>query len=210
MCLAVWGAEIRSAQNKTPVVDRSEAPWSCRFLTSRSNAFCSLSSCCSARPSSTNLRSSYCATSWRSCGTRVGTNISVGRPMVLRSGTRDAWLHRRWTRRSRCTRPGRPPVDRDLRALVAEMASANSLWGAPRIHGCGLTRPATNVSRRPNAATIGRFRSSRTDEDVASLRIALTGRRFRLTSALVARSPPPATASTLAPLPVGPKREGTI
>jgi hypothetical protein len=45
------------------------------------------------------------------------------------------WLRRRWTRRSRHARAGRPPVHHDLRTLVAKMASANPLWGAPRIHG---------------------------------------------------------------------------
>jgi hypothetical protein len=30
---------------------------------------------------------------------------------------------------------GRPPLDHQLRRLVAEIAAANPLWGAPRIHG---------------------------------------------------------------------------
>src|SRR3989442_583433 len=30
---------------------------------------------------------------------------------------------------------GRPPVTAEIRALVAQMAAANPLWGAPRIHG---------------------------------------------------------------------------
>ena len=42
-----------------------------------------------------------------------------------------AWL---WTRRSRSL-GGRPKVDAELRRLVREMADANPLWGAPRIHG---------------------------------------------------------------------------
>ena len=45
------------------------------------------------------------------------------------------WLRRRWTRRSAPRPDGRPPVDRQVRALVREMATANPLWGAPRIHG---------------------------------------------------------------------------
>src|SRR3989442_2245276 len=47
------------------------------------------------------------------------------------------WLRRRWTRRSRRRR--RPPIDQEIRALVREMATANPLWGAPRIHGELLT-----------------------------------------------------------------------
>ena len=44
-------------------------------------------------------------------------------------------LRRRWTRRSKRRSQGRPPIDPQVRALVREMATANPLWGAPRIHG---------------------------------------------------------------------------
>jgi putative transposase len=30
---------------------------------------------------------------------------------------------------------GRPPIDRQIRDLVREMATANPVWEAPRIHG---------------------------------------------------------------------------
>jgi hypothetical protein len=33
------------------------------------------------------------------------------------------------------SRPGRPLVDREVRALIRQMSNANPLWGAPRIHG---------------------------------------------------------------------------
>src|SRR5436190_19846624 len=45
------------------------------------------------------------------------------------------WLRRRWIRRSKQRREGRPPIDPQIPALVREMAMANPLWGAPRIHG---------------------------------------------------------------------------
>ncbi len=49
------------------------------------------------------------------------------------------WQRRRfreyWTRLSRRPALGRPPVTAAIRALVARMAAANPLWGAPRIHG---------------------------------------------------------------------------
>src|SRR5256712_13270915 len=45
------------------------------------------------------------------------------------------WLRRRWTRRSQQRHDGRPPIDRQIRALVREMATATPSWGAPRIHG---------------------------------------------------------------------------
>lgn len=49
------------------------------------------------------------------------------------------WQRRRfreyWTRLSGRPPAGRPPVSRQIRALVVLMAQANPLWGAPRIHG---------------------------------------------------------------------------
>jgi transposase InsO family protein len=45
------------------------------------------------------------------------------------------WFRRRWTRRSKRRSDGRPPIDPQIRVLVREMATANPLWGAPRIHG---------------------------------------------------------------------------
>ena len=44
-----------------------------------------------------------------------------------RQGFRLYW---RWRSRS-----GRPSVDREVCKLIRELSSANSLWGAPRIHG---------------------------------------------------------------------------
>ena len=61
------------------------------------------------------------------------------------------WLRRRWTQRSTPRANGRPPVGREVRALVREMATANPLWGAPRIHGelrtLGLDVSERTVSR---------------------------------------------------------------
>ena len=49
------------------------------------------------------------------------------------------WQRRRfreyWTRLSRRTPGGRPPINAEIRALITHMATANPLWGAPRIHG---------------------------------------------------------------------------
>ncbi len=46
-----------------------------------------------------------------------------------RAGFRTYW---RWKSRSRL---GRPPIDRELRALIRQMNAENPLLGAPRIHG---------------------------------------------------------------------------
>jgi transposase InsO family protein len=58
--------------------------------------------------------------------------------VLVRPETVLGW-HRRgfqffWSWKSRRRRPGRPPGDGEIRALVRRMAEANPLWGAPRIH----------------------------------------------------------------------------
>jgi putative transposase len=73
------------------------------------------------------------------------------------------WQRRRfreyWTRLSGRSRGGRPPVSKEVAALVRTMATANPLWGAPRIHGellkLGIDIAERTVSRlmpkhRPN------------------------------------------------------------
>ena len=44
-------------------------------------------------------------------------------------------FHEYWTRLSRRTNGGRPRVNAEIRALITRIATANPLWGAPRIHG---------------------------------------------------------------------------
>jgi len=59
--------------------------------------------------------------------------ILIIRPDALvrwhRAGFRRYW---RWKSRRHS---GRPPVDSKLRTLIRQMSVANTLWGAPRIHG---------------------------------------------------------------------------
>jgi putative transposase len=57
------------------------------------------------------------------------------------------WLRRRWARRSSPPHQGRPSTRPEIRTLVAGMAAANPLWGAPRIHG-GLHQLGIEVSER--------------------------------------------------------------
>src|SRR3989442_7653202 len=56
-----------------------------------------------------------------------------------------------WTRLSGRPIGGRPPVTAEIKALVARLATANPLWGAPRIHGellkLGLDVAERTVSR---------------------------------------------------------------
>src|SRR5262245_24045629 len=62
------------------------------------------------------------------------TVLVVVQPDTVIRWHRD-WLRRRWTRRSRRRPEGRPPVDQQVRTFVREIATANPLWGAPRING---------------------------------------------------------------------------
>ena len=59
--------------------------------------------------------------------------VAIIRPETVirwyRHGFRAFW---RWKSRSR---GGRPAIPREIRDLIREMARANWLWGAPRIHG---------------------------------------------------------------------------
>ena len=59
-------------------------------------------------------------------------------------------FRRYWERKSRRL-PGKPRIDSDLRSLILKMATANPLWGAPRIHGellkLGFDLSETTVSR---------------------------------------------------------------
>lgn len=74
------------------------------------------------------------------------TSIVLVQPDTVVRWHRD-WLRRRWTRRSRPQPVGRPTIHRQIRILVREMATANPLWGAPRIHG-ELRTLGVDVSER--------------------------------------------------------------
>jgi putative transposase len=52
-----------------------------------------------------------------------------------------------WSRLSRQHRPGRPGKDREIRDLIRRIANANTLWGAPRVHG-ELLKLRIDVSER--------------------------------------------------------------
>src|SRR5262245_32541651 len=60
------------------------------------------------------------ARTWRSWRTA----LIVVQPDTVVRWHRD-WLGRRWTRRSQQRCHGRPPIDRQIRALAREMATAN-------------------------------------------------------------------------------------
>jgi putative transposase len=69
--------------------------------------------------------------------------LPIGRLAVMRlivtPGTILRWhrgiVRRRWARRSRQGRSGRPPTGRNVRSLVLRLARENESWGYRRIHG---------------------------------------------------------------------------
>ena len=79
------------------------------------------------------------------------------------------WLRRRWARRSQHRSDGRPPIDQQIRALVRELATANPLWGAPRIHG-ELRTLGVDVSER----TVSRLLEAHTRPPSQTWRTFLT------------------------------------
>ena len=82
------------------------------------------------------------------------TALVVVQPDTVVRWRRD-WLRRRWTRRSKRRPGGRPPLDQQIRVLVRDMATANPLWGAPRIHG-ELRTLGVDVSERTVSRLLGR------------------------------------------------------
>ena len=82
------------------------------------------------------------------------TALVVVQPDTVVRWHRD-WLRRRWTRRSKGRPGGRPPLDQRIRVLVRDMAAANPLWGAPRIHG-ELRTLGVDVSERTVSRLLGR------------------------------------------------------
>lgn len=71
--------------------------------------------------------------------------------IIVKAATVVGW-HRRsfkryWTKLSQHEVGGRPAVSSQVRDLIRQMATANPLWGAPRIHG-ELLKLGINISER--------------------------------------------------------------
>jgi putative transposase len=67
-------------------------------------------------------------------------------------------FHEHWTRLSGRPTGGRPPVNAQIKALVIRMATANPLWGAPRIHG-EILKLGIEVSERTVSRLMPKRRS---------------------------------------------------
>ncbi len=74
---------------------------------------------------------------------------------VFKADTLVRWHQREfrfyWKWKSRRNRGGRPPVSREVRALIRRLSRENPLWGAPRLHGelqmLGIQIAQTTVAR---------------------------------------------------------------
>lgn len=112
-----------------------------------------------------------CVTSWRSCA--GGPAVQGSRGVIARScprcavglvrpetvpGWHPGWhrqlIARRWTYAHRM--PGRPPLERSLRALIVRLAEENTHWGYRRIvgelKGLGVVVSPTSVRKVPIGA----------------------------------------------------------
>ena len=56
-----------------------------------------------------------------------------------------------WARMSRAGKPGRPPIDKEIRELIRKVSGANPLWGTPRIIG-ELRKLGTGIITNPAEA----------------------------------------------------------
>jgi transposase InsO family protein len=65
-----------------------------------------------------------------------------------------------WTLKSRKKTAGRPPIDTETKKLIEDMAKANPLWGAPRIHG-ELLKLGVGVSERTVSNIIKSYRPAK-------------------------------------------------
>src|SRR5438067_9867013 len=83
--------------------------------------------------------------------------------LIVTPGTILRWhrdiARRRWTRRSRRGRSGRPPVRRNVRSVVLRLARENESCGYRRIHGelagLGLTVAPSTIWLILNSAGVG-------------------------------------------------------
>jgi transposase InsO family protein len=102
----------------------------------------------------------------------------------------------RWSWRARSVgRPGRQPSPRDVVTLIREMAIANTIWGAPRIHGelakLGIVLAQSTVARympkrrKPPSPTWRAFLENHTQELAALDFLVVPTAAFKLLYGLV-------------------------
>ncbi len=101
--------------------------------------------------------------------------------VIVRPETVIGWQQRRfkqyWRRMSQSKSPGRPGIGSEIRKLVRDIAGANPLWGAPRIHG-ELLKLGFEISER----TVSRFMPRRDKKPSQSWRTFLNNHIGQLVS----------------------------
>ena len=101
--------------------------------------------------------------------------------VIVRPETVVSWQRQRfkryWWRLSQAKGPGRPPMSPEIRKLVRTMATANPLWGAPRIHG-ELLKLGFEISER----TVSRLMPKRNREPCQTWKTFLSNHVGQLVS----------------------------
>lgn len=132
------------------------------------------------------------------CGLAQGwaawrTSLMIVQPETVlawhRHGFRLFW---RWKSRHR---GGRPGISADIRNVIRTMSQANSLWGAPRIHGellkLGITVSQSTVAKhmvrrqRPSSPTWRSFLCNQVDQVAAADFVVVRTATYRLLFVLV-------------------------
>ena len=76
--------------------------------------------------------------------------------VIVKPATVIAWQRKGfrlyWTWKSKAGKKGRPSISREVRELIQKMSRANSIWGAPRLHG-ELQKLGINISQ----ATVAKY-----------------------------------------------------
>jgi putative transposase len=116
--------------------------------------------------------------------------LVVVQPETVLRWQRDRF-RRYWAALSRSNhRPGRPALSREVRLLILQMATANPMWGAPRIHGelkmLGIVISERTVSRvlraipRPPSQTWRTFLKNHVNDIVSTDFFTLPTVRLRV------------------------------
>ena len=115
--------------------------------------------------------------------------------MIVTADTVLRWQRRRfreyWSKLSGCSTGGRPAVHAEIKTLITRMATANPLWGAPRIHG-ELLKLGIDVAER----TVSRLMPKRRPQPSQTWRTFLANHVRDWSPSTSSRFPPRACASS--------------